>query len=422
MDQQLIRDLTKFVSKCLLKEKEYEDEVELNTKNGKRWAIQPQVMEHLKAEARKLDLWNLFIHKKYSQQLQTLGISQKYTLTHEQYAQVCEIIGRSFLAPEATNTNAPDSGNIEVLLKYASDSQKQQYLVPLLRGEIRSAFAMTEPQVASSDALNIACTLSRKSSDGGNQMVLNGRKWWISNGGHPNLRVLLVLCLDQTITGGAARHRRHTIVLIPKDAPGIRFIRPMCVFGHDDAVEGHWEIEFDNVPVRQEDVIYKQGAGFEIIQSRLGGGRIHHCMRAIGMAERAMEAMILRANERVAFGKKLIENAVVIHQIAQCRIQINQARLSVLHAASLLDQNDLKQVYVHVGIIKASVPQILCNVIDQAIQIHGGMGLSQDTFLARAYVLARSLRIADGPDDVHLNQVGRTEIKRTLLRLQQSKL
>ncbi|KAI3638316.1 hypothetical protein MIR68_003927 [Amoeboaphelidium protococcarum] len=422
MDQQLIRDLTKFVSKCLQKEKEYEDEVEQNTKNGKRWVIQPKVMEHLKTEARTLGLWNLFIHKKYSQQLQRLGISQKYTLTHEQYAQVCEIIGRSFLAPEATNTNAPDSGNIEVLLKYASDSQKQQYLVPLLRGEIRSAFAMTEPQVASSDALNISCALSRKLSDDGDQMVLNGRKWWISNGGHPNLRVLLVLCLDQTISSGAARHRRHTIVLIPKDAPGVRFIRPMFVFGHDDAVEGHWEIEFDNVPVMQEDVIQKQGAGFEIIQSRLGGGRIHHCMRAIGMAERALEAMILRANERVAFGKKLIENAVVIHQIAQCRIQINQARLSVLHAASLLDQNDLKQVYVHVGIIKASVPLILCNVIDQAIQIYGGMGLSQDTFLARAYVLARSLRIADGPDDVHLNQVGRTEIKRTLLRLQQSKL
>lgn len=371
-----------------------------------RWTDVPPIMEQLKKRAQDLGLWNLFLtHSLYP---------QGPGLTLRQYADLCELMGRSpRMAPEACNCNAPDTGNMELLIKYASGAQKKRFLEPLLRGETRSAFAMTEPNVASSDATNIETRMDL--SEDGREYIINGRKWWISNGGHPKLDFYLVLGKTSGGgRGGASQHRQHSILIVPADAQGIKRVRPMKVFGYDDAVEGHFEITFTHVRVPVENLVLGEGRGFEIIQGRLGPGRIHHCMRAIGMAERALEAMCQRALTRKAFGRRLAEHGTVVFEVAKCRTEIEQARLLVLEAADRIDKVGVKQARLHIAMIKAVVPGMLSRVVDRAMQVHGALGVSQDTFLAQFYAGSRALRYADGPDEVHLMQIGKSELKRVL--------
>ncbi|MEV0700731.1 acyl-CoA dehydrogenase family protein [Saccharopolyspora sp. NPDC050389] len=360
------------------------------------WSAHPQVMEDLKAEARKRGLWNLFLPGEHGA-----------GLTNLQYAPLAEIMGRvGRLAPEATNCAAPDTGNMEVLSLFGTEQQKKQWLQPLLDGEIRSAFCMTEPDVASSDATNIATRIERD----GDHYVINGRKWFSSGAMSPRCKILIVMGKTDP---DAERHRQQSQILVPKDTPGVQVIRSMNVFGYDDADHGgHAEIVFDNVRVPAENIIAGEGEGFAIAQARLGPGRIHHCMRAIGMAERALELMCRRANERIAFGKPLAEQGVVQHWIAESRVKIEQARLLVLKTAWLMDTVGNQGAHTEIQSIKVGVPEMVTWVIDRAIQAHGGGGVSQEFPLANLYAHARTLHIVDGPDEVHRRSLARRELKK----------
>ncbi len=351
---------------------------------AQRWTI-PPIMEQMKAQARAAGLWNLFLP----------NAEHGAGLSNLDYAPLAEEMGRSLIAPEAFNCNAPDTGNMEVLLHYGSPAQQERWLKPLLAGEIRSAFAMTEPAVASSDATNIAARIQRD----GDHYIVHGRKWWTTGATDPRCAVFIVMGVTDT---DGPPHARHSMILVPRDTPGVQVLRPLTVFGYDDAPHGHAEMQFEQVRVPVDNLLLGEGRGFEIAQGRLGPGRIHHCMRLIGLAQRALEAMIVRAQSRIAFGKPLAAQGMAQEAIALSRCEIEQARLLTLSAAAQLDRMGNKGARDAIGMIKIVAPRMACAVIDRAIQLHGGMGVSQDTFLAHAYAGARSLRLADGPDEVHI--------------------
>jgi acyl-CoA dehydrogenase len=355
----------------------------------------PPVMEELKAEARRRGLWNLFL----PHQTEWGG-----GLSNLDYAPLAEISGRSRIAPEAINCAAPDTGNMEILTTFGTDEQKQRWLRPLLEGEIRSCFAMTEPAVASSDATNVECRIETDGDD----YVINGRKWWISGSGRERCRISILMGKTDF---DAPPHMQQSMVLVPMDTPGVEVVRDLLVFGYNDP-EGHCEVVYDDVRVPRSNLLGEEGGGFAIAQARLGPGRIHHCMRAIGAAERAFELMCRRAHERAPFGRPLAEQAVVREWIADSRIEIDQARLLTLHAAWLMDRYDNKVARNQIAAIKIAVPNMSTRVIDRAIQLHGGGGVSQDFPLAQMYAAQRTLRLADGPDEVHRRTLGRLELAR----------
>jgi acyl-CoA dehydrogenase len=362
---------------------------------GARWKVIP-VVEELKARARAEGLWNLFLPES------ELGAG----LTNLEYAPLAEEMGKVVFASEVFNCSAPDTGNMEVLARYGSEAQKKRWLEPLLRGEIRSGFAMTEPAVASSDATNIEATIARD----GDHYVLRGRKWWTSGAGDPRCKVLIFM--GKTDAKNPDRHRQQSMVLVPMDTPGVKVERMLPVFGYDDAPHGHGELTFDDARVPVENVILGEGRGFEIAQGRLGPGRIHHCMRLIGLAERSLAAMCARLKSRVAFGRPIADQSVWRQRITDARIAIDQARLLVLHAAWKMDVAGNKDARAEIAMIKIAVPAMACKVIDDAIQAFGAAGLCEDHGVAFAYSAARMLRIADGPDEVHRDQLARMELAR----------
>ena len=368
-------------------------EVLVNRNAGNAW-VPTKVMEQLKVKARAAGLWNLFLPES------DLGAG----LTNLEYAPLCEIMGRSWIAPETFNCNAPDTGNMEVLVRYATPAQKKQWLEPLLAGEIRSAFAMTEPGVASSDATNIEASIRRD----GDHYVINGRKWWTTGGPDPRCKILIFM--GKTDAANPDRHKQQSMILIPVDTPGVSLVRVLPVFGYDDAPHGHGEFDFDNVRVPAANLLLGEGRGFEIAQGRLGPGRIHHCMRLIGQAERAFEYMCRRAASRVAFGRAIADQTVTQERIANARIAIDQARLLVLHAAWKMDVAGNKAAKKEIAMIKVAAPLMACQVIDWAMQVHGAAGVSDDFPLAFFYAQARTLRFADGPDEVHRNQIAKIEL------------
>jgi len=359
------------------------------------WAVLPLV-EELKPKARALGLWNLFLPES----------EHGAGLCNLDYAPLCEIMGRSLLAPEVFNCSAPDTGNMEVLARYGTPEQQQQWLVPLLAGEIRSCFAMTEPQVASSDATNIESSIVRD----GDHYVINGHKWYTTNATHPRCRIAIFM--GKSDPANPDRHRQQSMILVPMDTPGVRVLRPLPVFGFYGVPDRASEVVFENVRVPASHMLLGEGRGFEIAQGRLGPGRIHHCMRLIGLAERALERMCRRTLGRVAFGKTVAEQGVTRERIAQSRILIEQARLLTLQAAWRMDTVGNKVARTEIAMIKVAVPEMACKVIDWAIQAHGGGGTSNDFGLASAYAMSRVLRLADGPDEVHRDQIARWELQR----------
>ncbi len=368
-------------------------EVAANRASGNAWRP-TAVMEALKAKARAAALWNLFLPDS------DLGAG----LANVEYAPLAEIMGRSWIGPEAFNCNAPDTGNMEVLVRYGTPEQKARWLTPLLAGEIRSAFAMTEPAVASSDATNIEASIVRD----GDAYVVNGRKWWTTGGPDPRCQILIFM--GKTDPAHPDRHRQQSMILIPVATPGVRLVRVLPVFGYDDAPHGHAEYDFENVRVPASSILLGEGRGFEIAQGRLGPGRIHHCMRLIGQAERALELMCERASRRVAFGRAVADQTVTQERIANARIMIDQTRLLVLHAAWKMDRVGNKAARKEIAMIKVAAPTMACQVIEWAMQVHGAAGVSDDFPLAFFYAQARSLRFADGPDEVHRNQIARVEL------------
>ena len=383
-------------------EKRFFAEIAENRAKGNAW-IPTKIVEELKPLARKAGLWNLFLpHSKRAPQ----------GLTNLEYAPLCEIMGRVPFAAEIFNCSAPDTGNMETLERYASEEIKDQWLEPLLRGEIRSAFLMTEPAVASSDATNIQCSIKRE----GNEYVINGLKWWSSGAGDPRCAVYIVMGKTDP---EAPRHSQQSMIVVPANTPGIKILRPLTVFGYDDAPHGHMEVELKNVRVPVGNLMLGEGRGFEIAQGRLGPGRIHHCMRTIGIAERALELMCKRLNTRVAFGKPVSSQGVWHERIADARIMIEQARLLTLKAAFMMDTVGNKIAKSEIAMIKVIAPNMATQIIDWAIQAHGGGGVSDDFPLAYAYAHQRTLRLADGPDEVHRNSIAKLELARHIAAMPQ---
>jgi len=366
-----------------------------HVRSDKRWEAVP-VIEELKPKAKAAGLWNLFLPR--SPRAPGGGLSNL------DYAPLCEIMGRVSWAPEVFNCSAPDTGNMETIERYGSEEQKKQWLDPLLDGRMRSAFLMTEPAVASSDATNIQMSIQRKGDD----YVINGRKWWSSGAGDPRCKIYIVM--GKTNPDHASRHSQQSMVLVPAGTPGIKILRHLNVFGYDDAPHGHMEIEFKDVRVPASNILLGEGRGFEIAQGRLGPGRIHHCMRSIGQAERALEKMCKRATQRHAFGRTVAEQGVTRERIAEARIMIDATRFMVLHAAWRMDTVGNKVARKEIAMIKVMAPNMACQVIDWSMQVHGGGGVSDDFGLANAYAHQRTLRFADGPDEVHRNAIAKQEI------------
>jgi acyl-CoA dehydrogenase len=377
-------------------EKAYKQEVDRNGREkGNRW-LPTSIIEELKPKARQQGLWNLFLPK---------SARAPEGLSNLDYAPLCEIMGRVGWAPEVFNCSAPDTGNMETIERYGSEQHKRQWLEPLLRGEIRSAFAMTEPAVASSDATNIATRIERD----GDEYVINGHKWWISGAGDPRCRIFILMGKTDP---QAARHSQQSMILVPADARGVTIKRPLSVFGYDDAPHGHCEITYENVRVPASNMLLGEGRGFEIAQGRLGPGRIHHCMRAIGVAERALELMCQRLNQRVAFGRRISEQGVWRERIAESRIRIDTARLLTLKTAYMMDTVGNKHARAEIAMIKVLAPNVAQQVLDWSIQAHGAAGVSDDFPLAYMWAGNRTLRFADGPDEVHRNAIAKLELAR----------
>ncbi|KPV44233.1 acyl-CoA dehydrogenase family protein [Alicyclobacillus ferrooxydans] len=383
--------LKAFMSEVVIpNEKVYQAQLEAGES---RWQI-PPIMEEMKEQAKAAGLWNLFLP------------NERYGagLTNLEYAPLAEIMGGSPIAPEVFNCNAPDTGNMEVLAEYGNEEQQQMWLLPLLDGSIRSCFSMTEPEVASSDATNIQASIVRD----GDEYIINGRKWWSSGAGDPRCKIAIVMGkTDPT----AARHEQQSMILVPLDTPGVKIERVLNVFGYDHAPHGHAEISYNNVRVPAKNILWGEGKGFAIAQGRLGPGRIHHCMRSIGMAERALELMVDRVSNRVAFGKRLADQGVIREWIADSRIEIEQARLLTLKAADMMDKVGNKAARKEIAMIKVVAPNVALRVIDRAIQAFGGAGVSDDFPLAAAWANIRTLRLADGPDEVHRDSIARMELK-----------
>jgi acyl-CoA dehydrogenase len=369
-------------------------EVEENRSKGNAW-IPTRVIEELKPVARKAGLWNLWQPKDHGG-----------ALTNLEYAPLCEIMGRISWAPEVFNCSAPDTGNMEVLLRYGTPEQQKQWLTPLQNGEIRSAFLMTEPEVASSDATNIQCSIDKQ----GDRYVINGRKWWSSGVGDPRCRIFILM--GKSDPANPDKHKQQSMILVPADTPGVKVVRHLNVFGFDDAPHGHSEVLLENVRVPASSMLLGEGRGFEIAQGRLGPGRIHHCMRIIGQAERALELMCRRLQTRVAFGKPVSEQSIWHERIAESRIQIDAARLLTLNAAYMMDTVGNKAARAEIAMIKVLAPNVAQQVIDWAIQAHGGGGVSQAFPLAAMYAHNRTLRLADGPDEVHRNAIAKLELRK----------